>query len=45
MAFIVKPLQIFWQDFYRNVPWVVLYHADDFCANFDWLHGNQNAKK
>ena len=33
MAFnIVKPLQIFWQNFYRNVPWVVLYQADNFSA-------------
>ena len=37
-AFIVKPLQIFWQNFYRNVPWVVLYQADNFSAQCSfWL--------
>ena len=32
MAFIVKPSQIFWQNLCRNVPWMVLYQADDFTA-------------
>ena len=34
MAFTVKPLQIFWQKFHRNVPWVVLYQADDSSARY-----------
>ena len=38
MAFIVKPLQIFWQNFYRNVPCVILYQADDLSAQCSfWL--------
>ena len=38
MALIDKPLQTFWQNFYRNVPWVVLYQADDFSAQCSfWL--------
>ena len=32
MAFIVKPLEIFWQNFNRKVPWIVLYQADDSSA-------------
>ena len=49
MAFIAVSLQIFWQNFYRNVPWVVLY---EFVWNiwilsncWIWLvHGNWKAK-
>ena len=38
MALTAKPLQIFWQNFYRNVPWVVLYQKDDFSAQCSfWL--------
>ena len=38
MIFIVKPLQIFWQNFYKNVSWIVLYLADDFAAkSWFWL--------
>ena len=28
-----RSLQIFWQNFYRNVPWVVLYQTYHFCFN------------
>ena len=48
MAFIVKPSQIFLQNFCRNVPCMVLYQADDFAAQswfFIGCRGNQNAKK
>ena len=41
LRFIAISLQIFWQKFYRNVPWVVLYQAYKFCPNhwseFDWM--------
>ena len=38
MAFIVKPSQIFWQNFYRNVPLMVLYQADNFATqSWFWL--------
>ena len=31
-------LQIFWQKFYRNVPWIVLYQSYKFCPNrWIWL--------
>ena len=29
-------LQMFWQRFYRNVPWVVLYQTYHFCPNL-WI--------
>ena len=29
-------LQVFWQNFYRNVPWVVLYQIYLFCYNL-WI--------
>ena len=47
LAFIAISLQIFWQKFYRNVPWVVLYQSYKFCPNrWIWLgcHGNRNTK-
>ena len=38
MAFIAISLQIFWQKFYRNVPWVVFYQPYEFCPNrWIWL--------
>ena len=38
LAFIAMSLQIFWQTFYRNVPWVVLYNTYHFCVNLlIWL--------
>ena len=38
MAFTAKPLQMFWQNFYRNVPWMVIYQADNFSAKCSfWL--------
>ena len=39
MALTTKPLQIFWQNFYRTIPWVVLYHTHDCLpiACFHWL--------
>ena len=47
MALIAISLQIFWQKFYRNVSWVVLYQPYEFCPN-GWIligcHGNRNAK-
>ena len=38
-AFISFSLQIFWQKFSRNVPWVVLLQTMNFVqiAEFDWL--------
>ena len=33
MAFISVLLQIFWQKFYWNVSWVVLYQPYDFFPN------------
>ena len=40
-------LQIFWQTFYRNVPWVVLYETYHFWHNL-WIwygyHDNRKAK-
>ena len=38
-AFIAMSLQIFWQNFYRNVPWVVLYQPHEIykIAQFGWL--------
>ena len=30
LAFTANSLQIFWQNFYRNVPWVVLYQTYHF---------------
>ena len=36
LAFIAISLQIFWQEFYRNVPWVVLYQTYYFCPNL-WI--------
>ena len=33
LAFTAISLQIFWQNFYRNVPWVVLYKTYIFCCN------------
>ena len=35
LAFIAISLQIFWQTFYRNVPWVVLYQNYHFCPNLN----------
>ena len=38
MAFIAISVQIFWQKFYRNVPWLVLYQPYEFCPNrWIWL--------
>ena len=38
LAFTVISLQIFWQNFYRNVPWVVLYQTYLFYCNLlIWL--------
>ena len=38
MAFISISLQIFWQKFFRNVPWVDLYHTYEFRPNrWIWL--------
>ena len=38
LRFIAISLQIFWQKFYRNVPWVVLYKTYEFCPNrWIWL--------
>ena len=38
LAFTAVSLQIFWQKFYRNVPWVVLYKTYLFCCNLlIWL--------
>ena len=38
MAFIAISLQIFWQTFYGNVTWVVLYQPYEFCPNrWIWL--------
>ena len=47
MAFTAKPLQIWWQNFYRNVPWEIFYQLYVFLptAPFIGCHGNQNAKK
>ena len=33
LAFTAVSLQIFWQKFYRNVSWVVLYKTSLFCCN------------
>ena len=33
LAIISVLLQVFWQKFYRNVPWVVLYQPYAFCPN------------
>ena len=33
LRFIAISLQIFWQKFYGNVPWVVLYQTFEFCPN------------
>ena len=33
LAFTAVSLQIFWQKFYRNVHWVVLYKTYLFCCN------------
>ena len=47
MALTAKPLQIFWQNFYRNVLLVVLYQVDDFLpsAHFDWLPWEPKLRK
>ena len=38
LAFTAVSLQIFWQKFYRNVPWVVLYKTYLFyCKLLIWL--------
>ena len=38
LAFTAVSLQIFWQKFYRNLPWVVLYKTYLFCCNhLIWL--------
>ena len=38
LAFIAISLQIFWQKFCRNVPWVTLYQQYEFCPNcWIWL--------
>ena len=38
MAFISVSLQILWQKFYTNIPWVVLYQICEFCPNcWIWL--------
>ena len=38
MAFTAISLQIFWQKFYGNVPWEVLYQPYEFCPNrWIWL--------
>ena len=38
LRFFAITLQIFWQQFYRNVPWVVLYQTYEFCPNrWIWL--------
>ena len=34
---IAVSLQIFWQMFYRNIPWVVLYLTCEYCQN-RWIH-------
>ena len=36
LAFTAISLQIFWQKFCRNVPWVVLYQPYEFCPNL-WI--------
>ena len=36
MAFNATSLQVFWQMFYRNIPWVVLYQRYHFCPNL-WI--------
>ena len=28
---------VFWQTFYRHVPWVLLYLTYNFCSSFWWL--------
>ena len=40
-AFIAISMQIFWQKFYRNVPWVVTHQTYAFLSK---PHGNQKAK-
>ena len=38
MAFIAISLQEFWQKFYRNIIWAVLYQTYHFCPNlYTWL--------
>ena len=36
LAFVAFSLQIFWQEFYRNVPWVVIYQTYYICPNL-WI--------
>ena len=36
LVFTAISVQIFWQKFYRNFPWVVLYQPYEFCPNL-WI--------